>query len=507
MSGAVAQWARGLSLHGRWRRTYSCLRAFRPRLRDRRFWVVQGLVLLVAFFHTGVEMFDVLSSGSTDVSNSLCFVPVAFFFIPVVYAALVFGFSGSVATALLCTAFAVPNLVSFHHGLERFTELVQIIVVDGIGIFVGYRIESELYARRRAEAIGAALRVSEAKYRGLFETSPVAVLVLDLAGNVLEANPEAQALFGGSANSLRGLAVADLLGREAAASILDPAVIESRQDGDLTLTRADGSEAHLAPSLTRASEGQQQSVIQVVLRDVTEQHYRQAGLRAYAAHILRAQEEAHKRIAQELHDDTVQELILLCRQLDLVEAAGGALSATALRDLQEARRSAEGIVEGLRNFARSLRPPTLDDLGLVASLRRLLVEFGERSRAAGHLQVVGEERRLPPHVAITLFRIAQEALRNVERHARARQVVVTVSFSADGVGLRVLDNGVGFVAKPAVDFAARGHLGLLGMRERAESLGGRLDVSSEPGEGTSLTVFVPLADAAVATTAECASTR
>jgi signal transduction histidine kinase len=202
---------------------------------------------------------------------------------------------------------------------------------------------------------------------------------------------------------------------------------------------------------------------------------------------VRAQEAERQRIARDLHDQTVQELILLCRRLDVVESVGN-VSPAARDTLSDARKTAEEIVGDLRDFARSLRPPTLDDLGLVTAIGGLLRDLTERAKIEGNLSLANGEKRLEPDVELTIFRIVQEALHNVERHARATRVTVTIAFVGDVVRVDVADDGAGFATSPTTDFAADGHLGLLGMRERAESLGGRLEIVSQSGHGTRVTV-------------------
>jgi two-component system, NarL family, sensor histidine kinase DegS len=227
----------------------------------------------------------------------------------------------------------------------------------------------------------------------------------------------------------------------------------------------------------------------------SEESLRQAGLRAYAANILRAQEAERQRIARELHDQTVQELVLLCRQIDLVESAGDA-SPVIVQGMSAARQAAEKIAADLRHFARTLRPPTLDDLGLVTAVRGLVADLNERAKIDGDVTVVGDERRMPDDVELAVFRITQEALRNVERHATASHVAVTIRFTERALRVDIVDDGTGFAMSPSADFAAMGHLGLLGMRERAETVGGELAIQSRPGEGTRVQVAVsdPLAD-------------
>ena len=467
--------------------------SLRPRIRDRRFWAIQGLVVAAATFHLLVESLHLWERWGVP-ESSLTFVPMSLLYIPVVYAALNFGLAGSLATALLCIILSLPMPLLFHHGLPAAGELLQLVIVAGIATFVGQRVDREQDARGRAEAAGAASRASEMKYRGLFESSPIPILVADSAGTILQANPAAGSLLGRDPDLLRGVAATDLVG---------PAVEERLRNlsGDhvekahLLLTTTDGSRVHVEPVLTWISDDRGNPIVEVQLRDVTEEWQQRAGLKAFAASILRAQEEERRRIAQELHDEIVQHLILLCRQLDLIESVGEPPSLVLLGELRAARRTAETVVQGLRDFARALRPPTLDDLGLVTSIRRLLVDLTERGKVDGEVTIVGDERRLTPDVELCLFRIAQEALHNVEHHALASRVGVKIVFGVCNVGLEVMDNGVGFSPPTASDFAVGGHLGLLGMRERAESLGGTLEITSTRRDGTRVAVLIPQEDA------------
>lgn len=216
-------------------------------------------------------------------------------------------------------------------------------------------------------------------------------------------------------------------------------------------------------------------------------------LRTYGAYVVRVHEDERQRLARELHDGTIQELMLLCHRLDDVERDAAALSPEAIEGLREARNTAAEIVKDMRDFARSLRPPTLDDLGMVTSIRRLVRDLEERSEIRGRHKVIGEERRLSPDVELGMFRIAQEALRNIERHAEATRASITIAFGKDKVKLEVRDNGAGFVADRASGEPGGGtRLGLVSMRERAELLGGTLEVQSGPRNGTRVAASIPV---------------
>ncbi|MDH7485828.1 MAG: GAF domain-containing sensor histidine kinase [Anaerolineae bacterium] len=217
-------------------------------------------------------------------------------------------------------------------------------------------------------------------------------------------------------------------------------------------------------------------------------------MRFYVRQITQAQEEERKRIARELHDDTVQALVVLSRRLDALAAACGpaSLPQDAAQRIAELQELMDDVIRNVRRFSRDLRPSILDDLGLLPTLESLANELTERDGIPTDLQVRGESRRLPPETELTLFRIAQEALNNVRRHAQARHASVTVTFTDNTVQITVQDDGRGFVPPAhSGDLAAAGKLGLMGMHERARLLRGTLDVHSRPGQGTCVTVTVP----------------
>jgi len=207
---------------------------------------------------------------------------------------------------------------------------------------------------------------------------------------------------------------------------------------------------------------------------------------AYAANILLAQEEERRRIGQEIHDEPLQDLIQLYRRVE--DAADGEAPAI-IGDLRESDGVLAVTIKNLRDIARGLRPPGLDDLGLVPALRRLTQEFGERNALEVSFDVIGEVRRLDPGVELGAYRIAQQALHNVERHAAARAVKLTVNFGNKSLGIEIRDDGIGFDVNQTQSNSTS--LGLLGMRERAQLLGGSLSVHSKPDLGTTVRAVLP----------------
>jgi signal transduction histidine kinase len=209
----------------------------------------------------------------------------------------------------------------------------------------------------------------------------------------------------------------------------------------------------------------------------------QAHVRHLTGLLLQAQDEERRRIARELHDEPVQLLTHLARSLDRLETAPSAPAILA-DGLGEARSQALDIADRLRAVVAGLRPPALEQLGLTVALRGFLADAGEASAVHTDMQVTGEEKRLPPDVEFGAFRIAQEAVNNVIRHAGARKLLLTLAFEAPGLRLRVADDGCGFDPGTVNRPSPSGGLGMLSMHERAEIAGGRLTIRSAPGKGT-----------------------
>jgi two-component system sensor histidine kinase UhpB len=217
----------------------------------------------------------------------------------------------------------------------------------------------------------------------------------------------------------------------------------------------------------------------------------QEGLRDYIGAITAAQEDERLRLARELHDDTIQAVIALKQRLQL--AGKSVKDRNTRQSLAELESLAEGTIENLRRLTRALRPIYLEDLGLVTALEMLARETSQAHPLAVDFRQQGPERRLPHEAELALYRIAQEALNNVVRHARAGRAELCITFDEQEICLEVNDDGVGFeMPKSPTDFAPSGHFGLVGIRERAELIGARLEVRSEAGEGTRLSVRLPV---------------
>ncbi len=421
------------------------------------------------------------------------FVPEALFAVPLIYAALNFGFLGTLATAIWAILLSAYNFLYLEGDGERLGSVLQMTLIAGVALLVGSRVDRETAARRLAERSEAALKASEAKYRSLFTTSGVPVLVADLTGTVQDVNPAAARLFSDTVTQTGNLKLEDLIGTDAARKVLRMAEEPSSVGVDTGLNPRPGIHMDVRIVSSPFTDPYGQRFLQVVVQDVTGERRRQRSLQSFAAHILQAQEEERKRIARELHDEAIQSLILLCRELDSLASKPLEHIPGPGEGLQRVRRLAEEVVEELRQFTRRLRPSTLEDLGLAACLRRLALELEERTGIAAAVSVQGYGERLPLNLELALFRIAQEALHNVERHSSATHCSIELRRTADAVRLTVADNGRGFNFDPASLTAdPEGHLGLIGMGERARAIGGKLRIRSSPGRGTSVAVSVPV---------------
>ena len=216
----------------------------------------------------------------------------------------------------------------------------------------------------------------------------------------------------------------------------------------------------------------------------------QKQLQDVAARALHAQEEERKRIARELHDETAQTLSALVIRLRLARGAQD----TETRDarLEEVRDEIVKAAEGIRRFAVGLRPPALDQVGVVAAISEHVRSLCETTNLNVEFEADYIDKLLPPDTELALYRIVQEALSNTVRHAGASIVRVRIEHKDDYVVVLVTDDGKGFETSAALDSTGRG-LGIFGMRERAAYVGGTVDIDSEPGDGTTVRVEIPVA--------------
>lgn len=216
-------------------------------------------------------------------------------------------------------------------------------------------------------------------------------------------------------------------------------------------------------------------------------------LRYFLQQITRAQEDERKRIARELHDDTIQSLIVLSRRIESLITGGEQLPESIVLCIRDLHDYLGDVIKSVRRFSQDLRPSILDDLGLVPALEWLSEGMEQSDGIHAELDVEGDKRRLLPEAELILFRMAQEAYSNVKKHAHATSVKTKIKFTPNEIQLTVQDNGIGFLVSAYTGgMVVSGKLGFTGMYERARLLGGSLDVKSELGQGTVITITIPV---------------
>jgi signal transduction histidine kinase/YHS domain-containing protein len=209
----------------------------------------------------------------------------------------------------------------------------------------------------------------------------------------------------------------------------------------------------------------------------------------YTNVLTRAQEAERTRIARELHDDTIQSLVAVAQSIEMSGNWLGESSEQAATMLQATRQQVVETINDLRNLIADLRPPALEELGLIPALKMQAEKIPDLTVK---VTVEGAEHRLDDLRELTLFRCAQESLNNAHLHSQASEVEVLVNYGCHGVALTVIDNGIGFTPPDTLDdLVTAGHYGLMGMQERVQALDGQMTINSAVGNGTTITLQLP----------------
>ncbi|MEI7733314.1 MAG: histidine kinase [Verrucomicrobiota bacterium] len=243
----------------------------------------------------------------------------------------------------------------------------------------------------------------------------------------------------------------------------------------------------------------QRKEVEVALKQ-SEQHQRQLleqarqqqeQLRHLSHQILHAQEEERKRISRELHDQIVQTLVGINVHLETLIQTGKATPKQLKERIARTQRLVEKSVHIVHQFARELRPPLLDDLGLNATLHALLKDFRKQTGLHVHFTTCAAVEQLSSDQRTVLYRVVQSALANVTQHAHASRVKMSLLKPGEAVCLEINDNGKAFDVEQVLNARKNKRLGLLGMRERVEMIGGTLSIESAPGPGTTIRAHIP----------------
>jgi len=486
---------------------------------DRRFWLIQALVLMIVATHLLLEREPHLAAES-----EFYLLSVSIFLVPVVYAGMRFGVSGALPTTIWALLLSAPEIYT-HKTDTRVGILAQFAIVFLIALIVGIRVDREWAAvastvranarlsrlNATASAVAHSLILDEVLNETLRAkldrtTRQVAWIQLSPGPTVIAANQVAlpaeldrvqraitlAACRTGQVQREAGLGLA---ARSAAAPIVSGGAVvgalgvtylnEPIPPDEYRVMEAIGTQLGMALSNIRHHASTRDGLAALSIAN--------ENLEIYIELATEAQEEERKRLSRELHDDTMQSLVVTLAQIDTATASD--LPDTAQARLAVAQAILAETLDNLRRYCRDLRPSLIDDLGLVDAVDWLVCDLRSRVGMTVELEVEGPRSRLRSRDELLVFRVVQEALHNVERHADASRAQVTVGFTGSELVVVVADDGRGSAAighggrTKAADLG----LGLRGMRERAKLLKGTLVVESGPGRGTSVRLAVPLA--------------
>jgi len=469
-------------------------------VRNREFWLIFAILVLITVFHYQETLKHpaFLSQWMTNLGLTRHAFERILYLAPIVWAGFLFGWKGALATSLVALAFMVPRIIFISdYPMDSLFETGVVFVIGNV-LSIGFAsLRREREYRTQLEITQQELKTSEERYRQLFENAHDGIWIHDLEGNFVTANRATEIMTGYSREELYKLNVKSFLSDESLdlahhirSKLLNNEPVE--QPYEQRVFRRDGSEAYLQIATSVVMDKGKPVGFQHIARDITEQRRMNENLRFYLQQATRAQEEERKRISHELHDDTIQALIVLSRQLDALASDGKGLSKEVRLRLEELWKRTDSVLQGVRRLSQDLRPAALDRLGLLSAVEWLASEVTKYSGIATRVNMVGKEHRLPEEVAIALFRVTQEALRNVWRHSGATNAEITIAFSDTRTKIMVSDNGKGFILTGKVgDLAKHGKFGLVGMQERAQLVGGMLTVQSALAGGTSITVEAP----------------
>lgn len=352
----------------------------------------------------------------------------------------------------------------------------------------------------RHRAVEDALRESESHFRTIFNDAILGICLVDLEGRIVESNPALQAMLGLDAGDLRGRHIVDL-------AHPDDAPVQQRRLAEMLRGERESFQADQryitssgqvllareVMSLFRSQEGAPIYGIGMV-EDITAQKQIEIELAEVQRRLIDSAEVERLNLSQELHDGPLQDLEAMRFQLSALEhTLSSSLAQPEQAALVAMAADLRKVVQSIRSICGELRPPSLAPFGLEKAIRSHAGHFRDRHpeiRLA--LNLASDGRDISERVRLVLFRIYQQSMINIARHSQAKNVTVRFSLNKDDIQLRIRDDGQGFqVPGRWVDLVRQGHFGLVGSIERAESVGGRMEIRSAPGQGTEIHVTVP----------------
>ena len=458
-------------------------------LRNPHLWIIVLLTVLLSIIYYG-EYFNISNwfpfakdFFTTGYPHDL---HRALFFAPMLYTAIIFRLRGSVIASLVICCILIPYSIVLSPNRDPLLRTVIFIAAASIATsMLGFAQDQRIRVKRERSFASA-----------LVEGSDDAIINETIDGIITTWNPGAERMYGYSANEVIGKHVSILAPPDYADEIYG--ILERLKRGEHVdhfetkrLTK-DGRQIYvsLTISSTRDVNGRIDG-FSIIGRDITEHKQAEDNIRTYAELVTEAQEEERKRIARELHDDTAQELASLALNMDILINKPEGLSKEIIDSLEEFRERTVNIQRGIRRFSQDLRPSLLNDFGLLVALRWIAEDMTSHYVLDTSVEVSGTSRRLSQNTELVLFRIAQEALSNVRKHANANKAVIQLTFSSGKTRMVIIDDGQGFkIPKATSDFVPMGKLGILGMHERVRLINATIEIKSEIGKGTTIAVEV-----------------
>jgi len=346
-----------------------------------------------------------------------------------------------------------------------------------------------------------ALRLSQGRLAGILDIAEDAIIVAEHDRSITLFNQGAVKLFGYDPNEVLGSRI-DLLLPERC-RIDHPSFIDvfahdpasargTAQRCEVFGLKKDGSEFPAEASISKLTVGER-TTFTVIVRDITDRLRTERQLQSLTTELMTAQEEERRRIARELHDDINQRLALLTIEMGNMLSDASTMSSPAKERIQSINQRLMRISDDVRRIAYQFHPSILDDLGLMAALKQMADDWSEKTGIKTVLVQEEPADPLPRDVASCLYRVAQESLTNIMKHARAARVEIELTSDDQEITLSIYDTGVGFDLNDIL--ARHPGLGLVNIRERVRAVRGRLDIQSEQGRGTHIIVHIPFSGA------------
>ena len=361
------------------------------------------------------------------------------------------------------------------------------------------RLRKEIDERQKIERD---LKRNKSLFSNLFESSPDAIFLVNRSGKIVRNNAQAGAMFGYNHTEIQKKSIDILLPERYRMNHVKhrknyqemPQLRAMGADLELYGRRKNGDEFPVDVILSPLQIEDEWLTISVV-RDITDQKRIQFELSEVQHKLMDTFEKERLILAQELHDGTIQELFSISYELAEIQndlAQFGDEKVT--QKLQDSYGMVQHVIQGLRNLSRELRPPALAPFGLEQAILSHLEQFhGIYPEIDIHSDLMPDGQVLDERLRMALFRIYQHAVSNIARHAQAENLWVRLDLKEQAVTLEIKDDGIGFnLPKRWVELARKGHLGLVGTRERVEAIGGKLIIATKPGKGTRIQVIVPI---------------